>query len=159
MFSLDMLDCPMYSLSSSTWNFLCWMGWGDHSKSVLLFGFLCGTPPSCLKVMGWWVVVAYKILLSAPVPIGIGIRGLGLGLDNILVFLLFSFLSVIVTNKSNIHTHPFWNIFRNTHALSLIMFRLLLNLNIPFRSQSLEPAWVSSSGYNITQAESRAGSG
>ena len=30
---------------------------------------------------GW--VVAYKILLSAPVPIGIGIRGLGLGLDNI----------------------------------------------------------------------------
>ena len=58
MFSLDMLDYPMYSLSSSTWNFLCWMGWGDHSKSVLLFGFLCETPPSCSKVMGgwwWWV--------------------------------------------------------------------------------------------------------
>ena len=54
MFSLDMLDCPMYSLSLSTWNFLCWMGWGDHSKSVLLFGFLCGTLPSCLKVGGWW---------------------------------------------------------------------------------------------------------
>ena len=72
MFSLDMLDCPMYSLSSSTWNFLCWMGWGDHSKSVLLFGFLCGTPPSCLKVAGWWwwwwvVVVAYRILVSAQV--------------------------------------------------------------------------------------------
>ena len=52
MFSLDMLDCPVYSLSLSTWNFLCWMGWGDQSKSVLLFGFLCGTPPSCLKVTG-----------------------------------------------------------------------------------------------------------
>ena len=57
MFSLDMLDCPMSSLSSFTWNFLCWMGWGDHSKSVLLLGFLCGTPPSCSKVTGWWVVV------------------------------------------------------------------------------------------------------
>ena len=43
-------------------------------------------PFTGLKVMGWvgggWLV-AYKILLSAPVPIGIGIRGLGLGLDNI----------------------------------------------------------------------------
>ena len=54
MFSLDMLDCPMHSLSLSTWNFLSWMGWGYHSKSVLLFGFLCGTAPSCLKVVGWW---------------------------------------------------------------------------------------------------------
>ena len=77
MFSLDMLDCPMYSLSSSTWNFLCWMSWGDHSKSVLLFGFLCGTLPSCSKVVGWsvqaamwwcasgYVVVAYRNLVSA----------------------------------------------------------------------------------------------
>ena len=32
-------------------------------------------------VVGGWVV-AYKTLVSAPVPIGIGIRGLGLGLDN-----------------------------------------------------------------------------
>ena len=56
MFTLDMLDCPVYSLLLSTLNFLCWMGWGDHSKSVLLFGFLCGTLPSCLKVMGGWVV-------------------------------------------------------------------------------------------------------
>ena len=42
----------MYSLSSSTLNFLCSMGLGDHSESVLLFGFLCGTLPSCLKVAG-----------------------------------------------------------------------------------------------------------
>ena len=55
IFSLDMLDCPMYFLSLSTWNFLCWMDGGDHSKSFLLLG-LCGTPPSCLKVMGGWVV-------------------------------------------------------------------------------------------------------
>ena len=25
MFSSDMVDCPVYSLLSSTWNFLCWM--------------------------------------------------------------------------------------------------------------------------------------
>ena len=56
MFSLNMVDCPMYSLSSSTWNFLCWLGRGDHHESVLLFRFLCGTLPSCLKVMGWVVV-------------------------------------------------------------------------------------------------------
>ena len=69
MFSLDMVDCPVYSLTSSTCNFLCLMCLGDHSKSVLLFGFLCGTPPSCLKVAGWWwvVVVAYRILVSAQV--------------------------------------------------------------------------------------------
>ena len=37
----------------------------------LLFEFVCGTPPSCLKVGGWvggWV--AYSILVSAPVPFG-----------------------------------------------------------------------------------------
>ena len=31
--------------------------------------FFCGTPPLCLKVVGW-VVVAYRILLSAPGPFG-----------------------------------------------------------------------------------------
>ena len=51
MFSLDMVDCPMYSLSLVV-HLECWMGLGDHSKPVLLFGFLCGTPPSCLKVAG-----------------------------------------------------------------------------------------------------------
>ena len=25
---------------------------GDHSEPFLLFAFYCGTPPSCLKVMG-----------------------------------------------------------------------------------------------------------
>ena len=49
----------------------------------LLFGFCCGTPPSCLKVMvggGWVVVVAYRILVSAQVPFGF-IIGVGTGLD------------------------------------------------------------------------------
>ena len=71
MFSLNMVECPMYCLLPSTWHFLCWLGRGDHPESVLLFGFLCGTPPSCLKVGGWWwvvvVVVAYRILVSAQV--------------------------------------------------------------------------------------------
>ena len=65
MFSLNMMDCPMYFLLLSIWNFLCWLGRGDHPESVLLFGFLCGTPPSCLKVMGGGWVVAYRILVSA----------------------------------------------------------------------------------------------
>ena len=35
----------------------------------LFFEFCCGTPPSCLKVMGGgWV--AYSNLVSAPVPFG-----------------------------------------------------------------------------------------
>ena len=54
----------------------------------LLFEFFCWTPPSCLKVIGggggWWSVVAYSILVSAPVPfslrsywdlVGFGRRG------------------------------------------------------------------------------------
>ena len=37
----------------------------------LLFQFVCGTPPSCLKVMGWWVGGGgYCISLLAPVPFG-----------------------------------------------------------------------------------------
>ena len=55
MFSLDMVDYPMYYLSSFTWNFLCWMGLGDHSKSVLLFGFFLWGPSFMLK--SWGVVV------------------------------------------------------------------------------------------------------
>ena len=61
----------------------------------LLFEFVCGTPPSCLKVVGWWWV-AYSILVSATVPFGFrfigtwlglglggfGTKGFGTGLDN-----------------------------------------------------------------------------
>mgnify|MGYP001303834577 CR=1 FL=1 len=44
------------------------------------FEFVCGTPPSCLKVMvggGWWWV-AYSILVSAqgPLVFGFGFGGL-----------------------------------------------------------------------------------
>ena len=28
----------------------------DHSETFLLAELFCGTPPSCLKVMGWVVV-------------------------------------------------------------------------------------------------------
>ena len=60
--------------------FFCWTSTGDHSKMFLLFELCCGTPPSCLKVIGWWwvVVVAYRILVSAQSPwdlVGVGPRG------------------------------------------------------------------------------------
>ena len=32
-----------------------WTSRGDHSKMFLVFEFVCGTPPSCLKVRGWVV--------------------------------------------------------------------------------------------------------
>ena len=52
----------------------------EQSKTFLLSYIFCGTPPSCLKVMGGWhswlysgtagyIVVAYKILVLAPVPL------------------------------------------------------------------------------------------
>ena len=58
---------------------------GDHSKMFLVFEFVCGTPPSCLKVRGWvvvgggWlvVVVAYSILVSAQGPLVLGFWVLG----------------------------------------------------------------------------------
>ena len=53
----------------------------------LLFELCCGTPPSCLKVIGGGVVggVAHEILVSAqgPLVFGVGAKGLGPGLDNI----------------------------------------------------------------------------
>ena len=64
----------------------------------LLFEFVCGTPPSLFMLKSWGVVVvAYSILVSAPVPLvldligtllglglglGFGTKGLGKGLDN-----------------------------------------------------------------------------
>mgnify|MGYP001190070507 CR=1 FL=1 len=66
----------------------------DKCETFLLFEFFCGTPPSCLKVIGWggvvgWLggVVAYEILVSAQEPLGFGFwgfgaKGLGPGLDN-----------------------------------------------------------------------------
>ena len=58
--------------------FFCWTSSGNHSEPFLLFEFFCGTPPSCLKVIGG-VVVAYKILESAqgplPLVLGLGLKG------------------------------------------------------------------------------------
>ena len=86
MFLLKMVDYSMSFLLLST----CRV---DHSGPFLFSELFCGTPPSCLKVRGGWVVVvAYRILLSAPVPFGLiwvsnwvglgwdwGLMGLGLG--------------------------------------------------------------------------------
>ena len=33
--------------------FFCWTSGGEHSEPFLLFEVYCGTPPSCLKVVGW----------------------------------------------------------------------------------------------------------
>ena len=50
----------------------------------LLIEFCCGTPPSCLKVMGWWwwvVVVGGLEQFSVspdPLVLGLGQKGLGL---------------------------------------------------------------------------------
>ena len=56
MFSLNMVDYSMSFLLLSTWT-----NRGDYSELFLLFEFLCGTLPSCLKVVGgggggggWW---------------------------------------------------------------------------------------------------------
>ena len=57
----------------------------------LLFEFVCGTPPSCLKVRVWVVVVVVvgglKHFSVSPRPLGFvflcfGAKGLGPGLDN-----------------------------------------------------------------------------
>ena len=66
MFSLNMVDYSMSFLLLSSWDFFCWTSRGDHSEPFLLFDFYCGTPPSCLKVMGGWV--AHEILVSAQGP-------------------------------------------------------------------------------------------
>ena len=52
-------------------NLFCWTSRVDHSGPFLFSELFCGTPPSCLKVGGGgggWV--AYRILVSAPVPFG-----------------------------------------------------------------------------------------
>ena len=71
----------MSFLLLSIWIFIWWTGRGDHSKMFLFFEFCCGTPPSCLKVRGWVVVVvAWSNLVSAqgPLVLGLGLKGFGL---------------------------------------------------------------------------------
>ena len=53
MSSLNMVDYPMSFLLLSSWFFFIWTSTGDFSKMFLLFELCCGTPPSCLKVIGW----------------------------------------------------------------------------------------------------------
>ena len=53
---------------------LVYMG---HGKMFLVFEFVCGTPPSCLKVRGWVVVVGGLQQFSVrPKPLGFGVLGL-----------------------------------------------------------------------------------
>ena len=57
------------------------MSRGEHSEPFLLFEFFCGTPPSCLKVMGWGGgVMAHEILVLAQGPLVLGLELKGLGL-------------------------------------------------------------------------------
>ena len=53
----------------------------------LVFKFVCWTPPSCLKGMGWVVVGGLQHFSVSPRPLGFGFlvfeaKGLGPGLDN-----------------------------------------------------------------------------
>ena len=50
MFSLNMVD---YSISFLSLSACLQAKKGDDSKPFLLYEFFCGTPPSCLKVIGW----------------------------------------------------------------------------------------------------------
>ena len=99
MFSLNMVDCSMSFLSLST----CWTGRKDQFEPFLLFEVYCGTPPSCLKVMGWWGGGVgwgggpWDFSVS-PRPLGfgflgLGLRGLGPGLDNIIRLIFHPFHS------------------------------------------------------------------
>ena len=74
----------------------------------LLIVFCCGTPPSCLKVRGWVVVVVVdggdggdggclEQSSVSPRPLGFGFgtkgfgaKGLGPGLDNIMLTICYS---------------------------------------------------------------------
>ena len=43
-----------------------------HSGPFLFSELFCGTPPSCLKVMGgWWVGCGWVVGWPAPVPFGL----------------------------------------------------------------------------------------
>ena len=58
--------------------FFGWTSRGDHSKVFLLFGFCCGTPPSCLKVRGggwWWVAWSNLVSAQGPLVLGLGLWG------------------------------------------------------------------------------------
>ena len=60
----------------------------DHSETFSLSEVFCGTPPSCLKVVGGWVVVVGGLqdFSVSPIPLWVnlgfklGWNGLGLGL-------------------------------------------------------------------------------
>ena len=73
MFSLEMVDYSMPFLTGPLWTFL------------ILYRVYCGTPPSCLKVIGggvgWWHGGPWDFIIS-PRPLGFGFWGLGPGLDN-----------------------------------------------------------------------------
>ena len=55
----------------------------DHSETFLFSEVFCGTPPSCLKVMGgggWWVVGGLQDFSVSPSPL-LGLIGVETGLD------------------------------------------------------------------------------
>ena len=55
-------------------NFFSWVSQGGHSEQLLLFALFYQSIPSCLKVMGWGVVVvAHVILVSAQILLCFGL--------------------------------------------------------------------------------------
>ena len=78
MFLLKMVDYSMSFLLLSTWIFFWRTSRGDHSGPFLFSELFCGTPPSCLKVMGWVVVGGLQDFSVSPSPL-LGLLGLELG--------------------------------------------------------------------------------
>ena len=59
-------------------NFFLRTSRGDHCETFLLFEYCFGTPPSWLKVIGWWPTAFY--CQPQPQVFGSGLKGLGLRL-------------------------------------------------------------------------------
>ena len=61
----------------------------DHSETCLLSEVFCGTPPSCLKVVGVWVMGGLQDFSVSPRPLWVNLgfkldwTGLGLGLEGL----------------------------------------------------------------------------
>ena len=66
----------MSFLSLSTRDFFAGQVGGTIVRHSYSLSFFCGTPPSCLKVMGWWVAHEILVLAKGPLDLGFGVLGL-----------------------------------------------------------------------------------
>ena len=104
----------------------------DHSETFLVFRFVCGTPPSCSKVMGWvGGGGGLKHFSVSPRPLGFWFRakGLGPGLDKKGRFKEYPANTIMVTSN-------------RYHSHYLLTFPLTSNICVDrYTSNSLETAF------------------